>query len=89
MTKVAHFWEDDAECLYKTGASAKQLIKRNGLKVFAFHPIHVFLNTEDLKRYDASREVHSNSDQLIGHRFNGNGTRTVLTDLLNEYSNAI
>jgi len=55
---------------------------RPGLKVFDFHPIHVFLNTELLDRYDRTRHLHQKPGELIKHRFDGEGIRIRLLELL-------
>jgi hypothetical protein len=88
MVKVPHFWEDDAACIYDAGAAVRDLVGRDGLKVFDFHPIHVFLNTEDLNRYDQTRSLHSIATELVRYRFSGVGARTHLLDLLAEFKNA-
>lgn len=82
LIKVPYFWEDDATCIYNENASIQELIRRIGLKVFDFHPIHIFLNTENLARYENTRNIHRNPDQLIKYRYNGKGTRTMLQTLL-------
>jgi hypothetical protein len=82
MVKVPHMWEDDAACIYETNTPVTDLVKRQGLKVFDFHPIHVFLNTEDLERYERTRKLHAKSEELVEHRFTGIGTRTHLIKLL-------
>lgn len=87
MVKIPHFWEDDAECIYKSGATYSSLLERDGIKVFDFHPIHVYLNTEDLARYDQTRNLHNNAGELLKHRFSGVGTRTYLLDLLSAFKN--
>ena len=53
-----------------------------GLRVYNFHPIHVFLNTEHLDRYERTRHLHHNPEELIKHRYEGVGTRTRLVELL-------
>lgn len=88
IVKVPHFWEDDAECIYKSGTPIFDLLLRDGIKVFDFHPIHVFLNTEDLTRYDQTRTLHTVPTELLKHRFPGVGTRTHLLDLLSVFKNA-
>lgn len=88
MIKVPHFWEDDAACIYEAGAAVRDLVGRDGLKVFDFHPIHVFLNTEDLARYEQTRSLHSAATKLVRHRFPGVGTRTQFLDLLAEFKHA-
>ena len=87
IVKVPHFWEDDAECIYKSGTPIFDLLTRDGIKVFDFHPIHVFLNTEDLTRYDQTRALHAAPTELLKHRFPGLGTRTLLLDLLSVFKN--
>jgi len=52
------------------------------LKVLDFHPIHVFLNTESLDRYERTRPLHHNPKELIKHRFEGYGTRNRLLEVL-------
>lgn len=46
-----------------------------------FHPIHVFLNTESLERYERARPFFKNPKELIRHRYNGYGTRNHLIEL--------
>jgi hypothetical protein len=47
-----------------------------------FHPIHIFLNTESIGRYEQTRLLHMNPAELIKHRFKGYGVRNRLVDLL-------
>ncbi len=55
---------------------------RGGLKVFDFHPIHVFLNTETLECYERTQTSHHSPNELIKHRCQGYGTRSRLIELL-------
>ena len=82
LIEVPHFWEDDAVCIYERNTPIVDLLARVGLKVFDFHPIHVFLNTECLDRYERTRPDHSNPAKLIKYRFPGPGTRSALEQLL-------
>lgn len=52
-------------------------------EVVAFHPVHVFLNTEDVVRYDANRGHLSETDRLSEGRNRGPvpGTRDLLEEL--------
>jgi len=65
-----------------TDAAIIKIASRTGLKVFDFHPIHVFLNTESLERYERTRPIHQNPKELIKHRYEGYGTRNRLIELL-------
>ena len=57
--------------------------KSGGLRVYNFHPIHLFLNNESLDRYGASR-LHANDPLVLRRmRFDGDGARAWLISLLN------
>ena len=55
LIKVPYSWEDDVHCMYGHGDAPAALLAKDGLRVFDFHPIHVFLNTEHLDRYEQAR----------------------------------
>jgi len=87
LCKIPYFWEDDVHVLYDSIGIAQTdpaelATKVGGLKVFDFHPIHVFLNTESLERYERTRPLHHNPSELIKHRYEGYGTRNRLIELL-------
>ena len=88
MTRVPYIWEDDIHCMYnhtdqvETEPSLLAQDRSLGLRVFDFHPIHVFLNTESLDRYESTRALHRTPDELIHHRYDGYGTRSRLIELL-------
>jgi len=81
LTRAPYFF-----CDYITAMTKNELIERladrAGLKVFNFHPIHVFLNTESLNRYERARPFFQNPKELIKHRYEGYGTRNRLIELL-------
>lgn len=82
LIKVPYFWEDDATCIYEQNAPVQELCHRGGVKVFDFHPIHVFLNTEHMDRYERTRSLHGSPEELAKHRFNRTGTRRWLEMIL-------
>ena len=88
MTRVPYFWEDDVYCICQAAgipeptAGSAAVHGGRGLKVFDIHPIHVFLNTEHLDRYERTRSLHQNPTELIKHRYEGYGTRNRLMELL-------
>jgi len=83
LIKVPYFFSDELWCLNDMGKSNfLKLPFKPGLKVFDFHPIHIFLNTENLNRYEATRNLHKKPSELIKHRFLGYGTRNRLLDIL-------
>jgi hypothetical protein len=82
MTMVPYSWEDDVAFLSGTATDVDALSRRRGIKVFDFHPIHVFLNTESSARYEAARGDLGDPGRLRLHRNPRSGTRTVLTQLM-------
>ncbi|RAZ38564.1 polysaccharide deacetylase WbmS family protein [Campylobacter hyointestinalis] len=82
LIKIPYFWEDDVHCLYNWEWNVDKFINYDGLKVFDFHPIHVYLNTENLARYEQSREFHKSKSQLLNHRYSGYGVNNLLIDLI-------
>jgi hypothetical protein len=83
MTCVPYSWEDDIHILYKWKTSMEKHIQQDSLKVFDFHPIHVALNTNSLTRYENSRAYHSDWSTLKKVRWQGDGTRNRLKQLIN------
>lgn len=82
LTRVPYFWEDDVVCMYEHSADIKSALGYSGIRVFDFHPIHVFLNTENLERYEKTRPLHHISRDLMGHRYEGYGARSQLLELM-------
>lgn len=86
IIKAPYFFSDELACISrKASLSVSSLCQKSGLKIFNFHPIHVFLNTESLDRYERTRPFHQNPKELIKHRYEGYGTRSRLIELLERY----
>jgi len=60
LIKVPYFWEDDVHCNYKWDWNVDNLLNYSGIKVFDFHPIHIFLNTKNIETYDNARKHFDN-----------------------------
>lgn len=82
LIKVPHFWADDAALILKDYGDSKRLLQGSGLKVFCFHPIHVYLNSEDLIRYESSRLYHRTESSLAEFVNINYGTRNFLAEIL-------
>lgn len=82
ITKVPYIFSDELACLTDNNNIRNLCAGRESLKVFDFHPIHVFLNTESLDRYERTRPLHNKPKELIKHRYEGYGTRDRLIELL-------
>ena len=83
LLKVPYFWEDDVHCLYKDKWDRAKIINVNGLKVFDFHPIHIYLNTFDLENYKKSKAYMNDSTSLKKYVSEKSlGSRMILEDLI-------
>jgi hypothetical protein len=83
MTRLPYFWEDDDHFLYNENPSPDLYLGHPGLKIFDFHPIHVFLNTEHHARYDNARNDLKNFQNLQTHvNKNSPGTKLFLDNLV-------
>lgn len=55
----------------------------SGLKVFDFHPIHIFLNTERADRYTRAKRYYKKPEKLKAYvNKNSKGIGTLFNDLL-------
>lgn len=87
MIRVPFFWEDDVHMMAMARGltpawDADAMLRAPGLKVFNFHPIHVFLNSETMDRYERTRDDHRAAARLVAQRGAEYGTRSFLIDLL-------
>ena len=82
LVRVPYCWADEHAWAGTQSDDFENIQHRLELAVFDFHPIHVFLNTECLERYERTRPHHQNPAELLKHRFSGYGTRNRLLDLL-------
>ncbi|QII87452.1 hypothetical protein G3T20_00635 [Bordetella hinzii] len=87
MLRVPHCWEDDVACMYgwPFDAGNDYWYRPDGLNVIDLHPIHLYLNTESLARYEQSRPVHRDPALLASWRHQGHGARSFLMALLEKY----
>ncbi len=83
ILKIPYFWEDDIHCMYDWMWDVKEFVSADSLKVFDFHPIHIFLNTEKLDRYEKSKNLlYKSEDKVHKLRYDGYGINNFLKDLL-------
>ena len=82
ITMVPYFWEDDVAFADESVGPISDLWGRKGLKVFDFHPIHVFLNSPSPKIYNETRHLHQNPEALRSLRYEGFGVRDQLLQIL-------
>lgn len=78
---IPHVWQDNVSLrLGEPPPSA--VIPYQGMLVLDFHPIHIFLNSESLIRYENSRHLHSSPEALLELRYPQAGIRTAFVDLI-------
>jgi len=82
LIKVPYSWEDDIACIKRENILEVIRNRAEGLNVFDFHPIHIFLNTHDLSFYESTKAIHNIPDKLFGVRWKKEGTRVWLENLL-------
>jgi hypothetical protein len=82
LIKVPFGWEDDLDFPSTNENFIKRIKSLNGLKVFNFHPIHIFLNSTSMRSYEETRSFHNNEPQLLESVNRGYGTREFLLQLI-------
>ena len=78
--RVPTIWEDDVE--FPITCDQGWAKWEEGVRVLNFHPIHLYLNTEDANRYEFTRRIHRRPKQLALHRNDSVGTRSVFESLV-------
>ena len=63
-------------------ANFKSLSLINGLKIFNFHPIHIYLNTDNIDRFNSTRNLHHNPKKLIDYYNKDAGVMDRLMELI-------
>jgi hypothetical protein len=88
LIRIPFNWEDDVHLAYgQTFESWNVNLLDDGLVVFAFHPVHIYLNTENRFRYNEAKKYNNEPDKLISYRnCEIKGTRDLLISLM-EYIN--
>jgi len=84
MIRIPYNWEDDVHWSYGYTFDECNLdMNMDGLIVFDFHPIHIYLNTENKYRYNEAKKYFSDPVKLLEYRNNEiKGTRDLLISLL-------
>src|SRR6266550_1164121 len=93
LLRVPHFWEDDFEMERRSPCwNLAPLLNDNyGLRVFDFHPIHVYLNSSTTSAYQQLKQAVPNLAELTIDQANGakhieTGTQTLFNELVTHLS---
>ena len=74
LKRLAFFYEDDAWTLEGGAASPEEhLLSDSPLKIFNFHPIHLYLNTENMARYNRAKPYYHEFEALVPFINQGEG----------------
>lgn len=89
LARIPYFWEDDSEMENEEPCWAMETLldDSDGLKVFDFHPIHVYLNSADMRAYtslkrtfpDLTTATELEAAPLVQP---GEGTQSLLLELI-------
>jgi hypothetical protein len=85
LIRVPFVWADDIH-LYRGGGDLRQLrvVRDQGLCVLAFHPIHLYLNTDSVATYERYKSATRRGETAAGMPDgNRRGIRNVFADLVN------
>lgn len=86
LIRVPFFWADDDHSTGQDTVSASDMLDQEGLRVFCFHPIHIYLNTCRYSTYEKSKPYCNDMDRLQKYRHESTvqGTRIFLEELVRD-----
>lgn len=89
LVRIPYNWEDDVHWAYGYSFDNCRInLNDEELVIFDFHPIHIFLNTENKYRYSEARKFYDNHQKLLEYRNSEvPGTRDLLINLLKHCKN--
>ncbi|MBR6088888.1 MAG: hypothetical protein IKP86_03070 [Anaerolineaceae bacterium] len=64
LKRLPFFYEDDAWASEPGAASPEEHLLSGALRIFNFHPIHLYLNTETMERYNRAKPYYKEFDKL-------------------------
>jgi len=84
LVRIPFNWEDDVHWAYGYSfEDAGMEIDTDELVIFDFHPIHIYLNTENKYRYNEAKNYLNDPKKLLDYRNSEvPGTRDLLMNLL-------
>jgi len=87
LPELPIFWMDHLELERGAKLETRRLFEQlltPGLKVFDFHPFHLFINSQSRAHFHSARPSYHNAARLRKQRRNGAGVRTMLNSLLQQ-----
>jgi len=92
LFRIPFFWEDDVQMSDTPKWDETNLLKLNGLKIFNFHPIHIFLNSFDMNNYNIVKskyDLNSLNEETLSEFINYKnlGVKTMFKNMLSYLDN--
>ena len=83
LCRLPFFYEDDAWASEDDAAGPEKHLLSDGLKIFNFHPIHLYLNMEKMERYNRAKPYYHDFESLSAFVNHGGemGARDFLASL--------
>ncbi len=83
LVRLPIYWEDDVHCQYFSGRFDLPALRlaAPGLKIFNFHPVHLYLNTCEMSDYEAAKPVLADPAAARARRREGPGIRSLFLAL--------
>jgi hypothetical protein len=82
IMEIPYFFIDDL-FFKEDGLKEPDLgVSADNLKVFVFHPVHIYLNTESPERYENAKPYYKVPEKLAEHRNTGIGAESLFRKLL-------
>lgn len=90
LIRIPYNWEDDVHWAYGYSFDDSRInLNSEDLIVFDFHPIHIFLNTENKFRYSEAKKYYNDPKKLQEYKNTElPGTRDLLMNLLKQIKNS-
>lgn len=84
LVSIPFCWADDTHFrVYPDRPISDIPFQLPGLKVLAFHPIHVFMNTSSVEHYESYKQHYHDTEALRQHKNTaGRGVETMFTEVL-------
>lgn len=86
LVRLPYYWEDDVHSVYFSGefkpAALANTAHEQGMRIFNFHPIHLYLNTRDFSDYLRVKEAVKDPSKAKSFQRAGVGTRTFFEALV-------
>lgn len=84
ITILPHCWQDNVSLKMKLDLPNEKSLPQ--LMIMDFHPIHIFLNSENLERYETTRQYHFDFPALNKLVNNGYGIKNILVETIEKNS---